>query len=581
MKKRQKKQKNKMKINRFTWKDIKIGSKYLTAFFTTVALIIVASFIVFLQLNKSESNIKAIEKQNIWVNDMTQLSSLIQLQDFQIAEYLLTQDAQYIDTYNEYTEEINTIMADMTPDLTTKEQKEAFSTIQESINGIKDTFLNKMVPSVEDGLVLYATSLRSYSSNYRNQILDQVAQLTDNVKQEQGQLVKTSTDNINSSIFILFVAIFTVVVIGTALMLFVSRNIAAGLSSVVKLTKEVADGNLQVESINYKGKDEIGQLAATMNQMKDSLKNILSNIADVANSVSTRSESLTQSAKEVKEGNIQIARTMEELSTGSETQANGASDLAENMSDFVQRVILSEQSGHEIAASSTDILSLTSNGTSLMNKSVSQMKQIDTIVSEAVGKVKHLDKQSAEISKLVIVIRDIADQTNLLSLNAAIEAARAGEHGKGFAVVADEVRKLADQVASSVEGIKKIVTSIQKETVQVVDTLNVGYREAQEGTTQIEATGKSFASINVAVSNMAVKIDAISNNLNEITTTSSDMNKVIEDIASVSEESAAGVEQVAASTQQSASSMEEVSHNADELADLAEQLTYAIKLFRL
>ncbi|AXI07946.1 methyl-accepting chemotaxis protein [Oceanobacillus zhaokaii] len=580
MKNKQRKQKDKKK-SRFTWKDIRIGQKYLFAFFTTVGLIIIASFIVFLQLNKTEDNIKAMEKQNEWVNEMTQLSSLIQLQDFQIAEYLLTQEEQYIDTYNAYTEQINTIIADLTPALTTKEQKETFNTIQDNINGIKDTFLNKMVPAVEEDLVVYATSLRSYSSKYRNEILEQVEHLTNDVKKEQEELVKTSTNNINSSMLILFIAIFTVVVIGTILMLFVSRKIAVGLSNLVKLTKEVADGNLQVDSIDYDGKDEIGQLAATVNQMKDSLKHILTNIANVANSVSTRSENLTQSAKEVKEGNIQIARTMEELSAGAETQANGASDLAENMSDFVKRVLLSEQSGNEIAASSFDILSLTSNGTTLMNNSVSQMKQIDTIVSDAVEKVKNLDKQSAEISKLVTVIRDIADQTNLLSLNAAIEAARAGEHGKGFAVVADEVRKLADQVASSVEGIKTIVTAIQTETVQVVNTLSAGYHEVQEGTTQIEATGKSFASINAAVSDMATKIDAISNNLNEITTTSSNMNNVIEDIASVSEESAAGVEQVAASTQQSASSMEEVSHNADELADLAEQMNYEINLFRL
>jgi methyl-accepting chemotaxis protein len=580
MKNKQRKQKNK-KISKFTWKDIRIGQKYLIAFFTTVGLIIVASFIVFLQLNKTEDNIKAMEKQNVWVNEMTQLSSLIQLQDFQIAEYLLTQEEQYIDTYNGYTEQINTIITDLTPALTTKEQKETFNTIQDNINGIKDTFLNKMVPAVEEDLVVYATSLRSYSSNYRNEILEQVSQLTNNVKEEQEELAKTSTSNINSSIFILFIAIFTVVIIGTILMLFVSRKITVGLSNLVKLTSEVADGNLQVDSINYNGKDEIGQLATAVNRMKDSIKSIVSNVANVANSVSSRSEGLTQSAKEVKEGNIQIARTMEELSSGSETQANGASDLAENMSEFVQRVTLSEQNGQEIASSSTEILSLTNNGTTLMNKSVSQMKQIDSIVSEAVEKVQKLDKQSAEISKLVVVIRDIADQTNLLSLNAAIEAARAGEHGKGFAVVADEVRKLADQVSSSVEGIKTIVTAIQSETVQVVNTLNDGYHEVQEGTNQIEATGKSFAAINAAVSNMAAKIDVISSNLYEITTTSNDMNKVIEEIASVSEESAAGVEQVAASAQQSASSMEEVSHNADELAGLAEHLNRELKVFKL
>src|SRR5690606_22846435 len=99
---------------------------------------------------------------------------------------------------------------------------------------------------------------------------------------------------------------------------------------------------------------------------------------------------------------------------------------------------------------SDHVLQLTADGTNLMKASVNQMNRIDEIVSDAVNKVQGLDQQSSEISNLVSVIKDIADQTNLLSLNAAIEAARAGEHGQGFAVVAHEVRKLAEQVASSV-----------------------------------------------------------------------------------------------------------------------------------
>src|SRR5690625_4595817 len=116
-----------------------------------------------------------------------------------------------------------------------------------------------------------------------------------------------------------------------------------------------------------------------------------------------------------------------------------------------------------------------------MSQSVEQMKRIDLIVSNAVEQVRGLDQKSDEISKLIQVVKDIADQTNLLALNAAIEAARAGEHGKGFAVVADEVRKLAEGVTRSVLEITSIVNSIQKETDDVVSSLNNGYKEVKGG----------------------------------------------------------------------------------------------------
>ncbi|MGN7385939.1 methyl-accepting chemotaxis protein [Sporosarcina sp. SAFN-015] len=372
-----------------------------------------------------------------------------------------------------------------------------------------------------------------------------------------------------------------VIILSIAAALFTADQITKPIKMVMNRMLEMAKGDLSGDNMKTKSKDEVGQLVLAANEMSENTRSLLNTINGISASVSAQSEELTQSATEVKAATDQVAMTMYDLAEGAESQATQASHLSDLMDSFVHRVEEADEKGGHIQVASTQVLDMTSEGRRLMNLSNEQMSRIDKIVQSSVEKIQGLDAQSQEISKLVVVIKDIADQTNLLALNAAIEAARAGEHGKGFAVVAEEVRNLAEQVSLSVTDITKIVGDIQSESSSVAASLLEGYEEVEKGTEQITQTSQTFNDINDAVTEVASHITMISSNLSEMVSRSQEMRSSVEEIAAITEETSAGVEQTSASTQQTNSSMEEVAMSSEQLAKYAEELNRNVLQFKL
>ncbi|RDW15018.1 methyl-accepting chemotaxis protein [Oceanobacillus chungangensis] len=388
-------------------------------------------------------------------------------------------------------------------------------------------------------------------------------------------------DTKESSVYIgLLIMAITIIVVIIVSMKF-SKSISNPIKQIAEFMLELSKGNLKTKINVNKRNDEIGKLLADMKLMQDNLHNTISNVAAASSDVASQSEELTQSANEVTTGSQQISLTMEEIAAGTEKQADATSEISSAMESFSIKIQDTNEEGAKVQKSSIEVLELTNHGKQLMESSNQQMIEIDKIVQESVVKMDALNAESQKISQLVSIIEEVANQTNLLALNAAIEAARAGEHGKGFAVVADEVRKLAEQVSVSISDITQIVCSIQSESQAVAESLKAGYAEVKLGTTKIKTTAETLNKINYSTTEMVDYITIITGNLSEIATGSQEMNVAIQEIAAITEESGAGIEETSATAQQSSSSMEEVAGNSVELANLAEKLNELVRRFKI
>ncbi len=393
-----------------------------------------------------------------------------------------------------------------------------------------------------------------------------------------AEKVGTLSRNVIFSSIPIYLGIFVLVLLLMLILIYYYLgNRLKPLSQLNNVATSITEGKIHqakhlLKDVNNKNKDEIYGLYQSMNKMTESLDEMIQGIRSVSGNVEKQSEVLGRASNELYLGSSQIAITMDEMATGSESQASLSTNLAENIQEFTTLINQSKEQGKLIYQSSSNVERNVMVGTGLMNDSINKMESIYQIVNQSVQKVQTLESQTNEVTSLITLISQIADQTNLLALNAAIEAARAGEQGKGFAVVADEVRKLAESVSSSVKSIHSIVNNVKNNSNEMVHILNEGLNVVETGRENLNETGVAFKDISDTVSEMNKIVESMSNHLEKVANRQSIIEKSIGDMASISEESAVGIEQVSAATQQMSSSTEEMNQLVNELVRLSSEL---------
>ena len=347
------------------------------------------------------------------------------------------------------------------------------------------------------------------------------------------------------------IAVCLIVAINFLLFGFI-RKIMKPLTQLMPVANRLAEGDLSIR-IETQRNDEIGKLLSAMKNMVEKWRDVVSNVKQASDNVASAGQQLNVDAGQ-----------MSTLSTEQEKRSSQVATAAEEMSQTIMDIA---QNVNNIAGAAQETLAVAKDGEGIVNKSVTEVREIAKTVDTSSEFVRSLGDRSRHIGEIIDVIGDIADQTNLLALNAAIEAARAGEQGRGFAVVADEVRKLAERTANATSEISIMIKTIQEEVFKAVDSMENASGKVNTGVELSAQAGEALKNIVTKADELQLMVQQIASATEEMSTTSEEITK--------------DIGQIAATSRETSESSKHTTEAAAELSRLSINMQKTISEFRL